>query len=221
MHHNQGHQSHHDPPNLDGSGVYNFNHAQNDTFNSFFNPDSNPSYTTPWDPDVLVDPQIQSSGFGQANDAWHQNPLNATTTLPTSNYAVQPREYNHPYARNPPAFRYASFDNHPSHSFTTPSFDPSLPYDAEPFSSNSGYDIPIPIPRGSGYGASSVQGQTISPQALQAYPNALGQFSSKADSQVCKSSELLLILKSVFKAHSSIGLAIPKRAIVPPECGCE
>ena len=178
---NQSHSGQQDPQNIDNGGGYPFNNTSNDAFTSFFNQDPNSSFNASWDPEVLAQPRIQTNGYVQANDAWHQAPLNAANnSLRAPNYDYQSNDYHDAFARNPPAFRFASFDANPTHNFSNPSYDPALSYNTDNLLDHSGYEIPRPQE----YGVSGVQGQTISPQALQSYPTAFGTFPSQGGSQV-------------------------------------
>ena len=166
MHHHHQNSDNQDAQNLDGNGSYDFNNAPSDSFNQFFNPDPATSFTSPWDPEVLSDPRIQTNGFAQGNDAWHhQNSLGAANTLHNPSFGVQSRDYSNAYVRNPSAFRYSNFDHPSGPSFGSPAFDPAL-------YGNDNYEIDRP----QGF---TTQGQTISPQALQSY--SYGQFSAPGE----------------------------------------
>ena len=172
--HQQSNPNHQAAQNLvDGDG-YGYNNVPND-FNNFFNNDPNPAFNASWDAQALVDPQIQTSNYPPGPESWPSNPLNSANTLNPSTYAFPPsRDYGQAYSTNPPAFRYASFDAPPSHAYSNSHFDPRLaPYGHghDPILTP-GYDIN----RSQAYGGSNLQGQTISPQALQSYPNAYGQY---------------------------------------------
>ena len=176
----QNHSAQQDGQNLDNGGGYTFHNTSNDAFNSFFNNDPNSSFNASWDPEVLAQPRIQTNNY-VGNDAWHQGPHNtASNALRTPNYDYQPNDYNEAFARNPSAFRYTTFDANPNHNFSNPAFDPALSYSTDSILNHSGYNIP----RHQQYGGSSVQGQTISPQALQSYPTAFGTFPSQGESNV-------------------------------------
>ena len=149
---------------------YSFDNFQNDSFNSMFSGDHDPSFQSAWQSDAIQDPQTQSHAFRQGNHGWHQNTLPTSNSLQQSGYGVPSTDFGIPYSRNAAAFTYPTFDTHHSHAFPAPAYDQTLSYTSDLLVNGS-----FAAPRQSDFLRTSSPGQTISPQALQSFSNAYDQ----------------------------------------------
>lgn len=168
------HQNHENGNNQDNqsmTGNYGYNFAQNDSFNSFLQPDQEPSFNAPWDAEAFSNPHEPINGFNQGNHGWHQNPIQPSNLLPVSNHGVHSRPFDQTYSRSPASFNYSGFQSHPGHTLATPSYDTSLGYGHLPLNEESQFDYSRP----QSFQRTSNQSQTISPQALQNYPTSFTQ----------------------------------------------
>ncbi|MCJ1397186.1 hypothetical protein MMC11_000378 [Xylographa trunciseda] len=182
-HQTQGQQQtqHQGQPTSDvdlGAGSYNYpNNPQNDVFNSYFNHNAASSFHAPWGTEA-IDPRIQPNGFAQTSSAWHHTALNGQGPLQTPNYGLQASNYNNAYTRPQDAYSYSGYHNQEPLSFTDNNYDPALGYGADALLGDAAF-----VDHGShGYSNADVQGQTISPSALQSF--AYPQFTGASDDQV-------------------------------------
>jgi len=173
---------HQDPNNPNAHafrGNYSFNNAsQNDQFGNFLQPDHDPAFNNAWDPASFTDTQDTINTFGRGNPNWNTN------TLQDSNYAapdygIQDRPYDQIYSRIPSSFDYSNFRSHAQQTLSTPAYDPRLGIQV-PVTSQSHYTFP----NSQSYQNVTTQNQTISPQALQHYPNPYSQGASSKPRQV-------------------------------------
>ena len=181
-HQAQGQQNQHQvQPNNDGdlgAGSYNYsNHSQNDAFNSYFNNNASSSFNAPWGTEA-IDPRIQPNGFAQTSPAWHHTALNGQGQLQTPNYGLQSSSYTNAYSRPQDAYPFSGYHNQQPLTFTNNTYDPALTYGNDPLLD----DVAFADHRSHGYGNTDVQGQTISPSALQSF--AYPQFPGASDDQV-------------------------------------
>ena len=166
-HQGQGHprnQQNSENGNGSGPGSHGYT-SQNDDYHTFFNHNVNPSFSAPWGAEAIIDPRIQSNGFAQPSAAWHQNTLNAPTALQAPTYGLQ-SNYSNAFARPQDAYSsFSSFNPQQPNSFTNPNFDPALAYGSDALLNDNAFGDH----ESHHYGRSSVQGQTISPSALQSF----------------------------------------------------
>ena len=160
------HQNGDNQENPSMSGNYGYHFAQNDAFNSFLQPDQEPSFNAPWDTEAFSNAQEPISGFNQGNNGWHQNSIQPSNLLPVGNHGAHSRPFDQTYSRSPASFNYPGFQSHPGHTLPTPSYDASLGYGQLPLNEDSPYGYGRP----QAFQRTSNQTQTISPQALQHYP---------------------------------------------------
>ncbi|MCJ1475153.1 hypothetical protein MMC13_003813 [Lambiella insularis] len=178
-HQTQGHvHQQQQAPQPNGSDLeaasYNYpNHQQNDSFN-YFNNNAASSFASPWAAEAVIDPRIQSNVFAQTPSAWQPNNHSAPNT---STYGLQSTSYNNAYSRPQDPYTYPDFHHQQPLSFADSSYDPTLGY-TDPLLDADGFGDHDTR----GYARSSVQGQTISPSALQSYPYP--QFAGTSDDQV-------------------------------------
>ena len=162
------------------AGSYNYpNTSQHDAFNSYFNNNAASSFNAPWGAGA-IDPRMQPNGFAQTSPAWHHTALNAQGPLQTPQYGLQSSSYDNAYTRPQDAYPYAGYHNQQPLSFANNNYDPALTYGTGALLDDAAF-----VDHGShSYGTSDVQGQTISPSALQSF--TYPQFSGASDDQVCR-----------------------------------
>ena len=178
------------------AGSYNYpNNPQNDAFNSYFNNNAASSFNPPWGTEA-IDPRIQPNGFAQTTPAWHHTTLDAQGPLQTPHYGLQPSNYDNAYSRPQDAYPYSGYHNQQPLSFANNNnYDPSLTYGNSTLLDDAAF-----VDHGThDYGNSDVQGQTISPSALQSF--AYPPFPAASDDQVCRahtlpSSSLIICCRS-------------------------
>ncbi|MCJ1437640.1 hypothetical protein MMC27_007027 [Xylographa pallens] len=181
-HQTQGQQNQHQGQannNVDlAAGSYNYpNNPQNDAFNSYFNNNAASSFNAPWGAEA-IDPRMQPNGFAQTSPTWHHTALNGQGPLQTPHYGLQSSSYDNAYQRPQDAYPYSGYHNQQPLSFANNNYDPALTYGTGALLDDAAF-----VDHGShSYGTSDVQGQTISPSALQSF--AYPQFSGASDDQI-------------------------------------
>ena len=168
-------------------GPYGFSTAQNDPLNSMFNHESDQAFNSAWDADAFRNSAEPSGGFDQSGHGWHQNTLQMPNLLSMPNYGAPPGGFDQTYSRSPAPFNYAGFNTAPNHSLAGPSYESSMAYGQLPLTDDGQFGFS----RHQGFQRSTSQSQTVSPQALQNYPNSFQQNSSQAIRQVCKTAPLM------------------------------
>lgn len=169
---------------------FGFNSAQHDPFNPIFNHESDSTFNPAWDTEAFRTPVEPTSGFDQSGHAWHPNSLQTSNLFSGPNYTVQPGAYDQTYSPNPTSFNYSSFNSTPSHALAPQSYDSSLSYNQLPLTEDGQFDFS----RSQGFQRGPTQSQTISPQALQNYPNAFQQQAAQPIRQV----SFAIILPNLF-----------------------
>lgn len=159
---------------------FGFNPAQHDPFNPIFGHESDSTFNPAWDTETFRTPVEPTSGFDQSGHGWHPNSLQTSNLFSGSNYTVQPGAYDQTYSRNPTSFNYSSFNSAPSHALALQAYDSSLSYNQLPLTEDGQFDFS----RSQGFQRAPTQSQTISPQALQNYPNAFQQHPAQPIRQV-------------------------------------
>ncbi|KAL9613061.1 MAG: hypothetical protein Q9167_002360 [Letrouitia subvulpina] len=169
------HQNQNSPPEDHSLRVsFGFNPAQHDPFNTIFSHETDSTFNPAWDAEAFRTPVDPTSGFDQSAHGWHQNPLQSSNLFSGSNYTVQPGAYDQTYSRNPTSFNYPGFSSTPN-ALAPQAYDSSLPYNQLPLTEDGQFDFSRP----QGFPRAPIQSQTISPQALQNYPNAFPQHPSQ------------------------------------------
>ena len=160
-------------------GNYPFNNPPpNDSFNNFIQPDTEPVFQNSWDPGSFADPQESINTFGQGNQNWNTNAFQDAAYTGTD-YGIQDRSFDQVYSRIPASFDYSGFKTHAQQTLSTPAYDPRL-----------GVQVPtanpshFAFPNAQNYQNVPAQNQTISPQALQHYPNSYSQLAHPKPRQV-------------------------------------
>ena len=138
-----------------------YNSSINDPFSAYIHTDNDASFNHSWD---SAEP-IQN--YGTTSNTWNQNVLHPTSNLLSGqDFGLQSRNFDQTYSRAQPV-EYDTFQ--PSNpALTTSSFDPTfVPYGSVPLPDDSNFDFPHQAFR-----TVTRPTDTISPQALQAYPAA-------------------------------------------------
>lgn len=138
-----------------------YNPSINDPFSAYIHTDNDPSFNHGWDASEPI------QNYGTSSNTWNQNVLQSTSNLLTGqDFGLQSRNFDQTYSRAQPV-DYDTFQ--PSNpALTTSSFDPAfVPYGSVPLPDNGNFDFPHQAFR-----TVTRPTDTISPQALQAYPAA-------------------------------------------------
>ena len=138
-----------------------YNPSINDPFSAYIHADNDAAFNHNWD---SAEP-IQN--YGTSSHSWNQNVLHSTSNLLSGqDFGLQSRNYEQTYSRAQPV-EYDTFQTS-NPALTTSSFDPGfVPYGQVPLPDDSNYDFPHQAFR-----TVTRPTETISPQALQAYPAA-------------------------------------------------
>ena len=183
---NQGHHNH-NPQSIGPAPFHYPNNGGNqhdDSFSTFFNVDGTSGFDSTWaEPSTIIDPRLQTNGYTPSPGPWHQNPLHPTNSLQNAGPDLVANEYANAFAQNPNIFTYSGYNASQFQTYGTNSFDPTLSYANGPMLGTPNFQDP----NSQAYGPStaSAQGQTISPSALQTYPNHYGQLANQLDQSVC------------------------------------
>ncbi len=164
-------------------GSYAFSGVQNDAFSSFVHTDNDSAFDSSWNPQAYPAQQQAINGFDQGNQNWQQNPYQSSTLLPLSDYGAPPRDYNQSYPRSPAPFDYGFISN-PNQTFSPSEYDNTLGYGTLPLNNTAQYEY---------NGPQSLEQQhheTISPSALESYPDSAPQVAGEVNRQVSRDSHL-------------------------------
>lgn len=167
-------------------GSYGFNGLLNDQFSSF-NEDHDSAFESSWNNQAIPQQQQHVNSFEQGSHAWQPAAYQSTNYPSTQSFGVQSREFEQPYSRSPSNFHYPSID--PNQSQTYPpstSYDSANPYEDPlyghgPLTNGAQFEYPAPA------GLHQQPHNTISPQALQAYPTFLPQSAPDLNQKVSSS----------------------------------
>jgi len=169
-------------------GNYAFSGVQNDAFSSFVHTDNESAFDSSWNTQSYPAQQQPINGFDQGSHNWQQNSYQSSNLMPMSDYGVPPRDYDQPYPRSPAPFDYSAFISNPNSTFSPSEYDNSLGYGQIPLNTNARYDYT---------GQQGLQQQhhgTISPQALQSYPDSFPPTTGEDSRQVSSKSSLAMKL---------------------------
>ncbi len=147
-----------------------FSNGHSAGFNSLYSSNQEPSFGTHWDLDSFQDPQNQSAVYQHGESAWQQNPLHPSNPPQVPDFGVQSGNYGLPYARSTAPIQFPAFNPRSGHPYSTSSYDTSLTYGHGQLVNPSNFGVPgIPD-----FARGSSQNGTVSPHALQSYPNSYG-----------------------------------------------
>ena len=144
-----------------GSTNYAFSGNQADPFHAFVNADDGPTFDSSWSNQAFPNHQSAIGGFDHGHHGWQADPYQNSNHLSMSSYGVQPREFDQTYSRSSASFNYPAFEQDQSQPFVAPGFDNSLDYGHIPMADRFEFTSP---------GHYGQRNETISPQALQTYP---------------------------------------------------
>ncbi|KAL8897453.1 MAG: hypothetical protein Q9207_007211 [Kuettlingeria erythrocarpa] len=146
---------------------YGYNESQNDSFNSFLNNDSEPTFNQPWTSQPFNSQPESSNPYDPSGHSWPHNALSAPHTQGVTNYGIQGGIFDQNYSRGPAAFDYSGFNPNRNPALSGPPYDHSFTYSQPPVQNHDQYAFS----KGHGFQQSlqQAQNQTISPQALQNY----------------------------------------------------
>lgn len=147
-------------------------------FDEFFPPATQNAFGVQWPAGNFATPQDAVNGYGPAAQTWPENPPQNTTSLSTSNFAGNP---NQVFSRVPGAYEYPNFESRPTTALSNPTFDSPLGF--AQVSSNIDPRLSFGSPQQTFQPAPN-QHQTVSPQALQNYPNAYDAVNAPATQKV-------------------------------------
>lgn len=146
-------------------GNYAFSGVQNDAFSSFVHTDNDSAFDSSWNPQTYPAQQQPISGFDQGNQNWQQSSYQSSNLMPLADYGATSKDFNLAYPRSPTSFDYGFIPN-PNQTFSPSEYDNSLGYGSLSLNSSAPYDYP---------GQTSLEHnhhETISPSALQSYPDS-------------------------------------------------
>jgi hypothetical protein len=141
-----------------------------DDFSTYF-PDNSSAFPNTWESEALVDPRLQTNNHAfspQPSTAWHQAPLQSSD-LQAPIQGLQPQTYNHVLPPTQELYGYPTYPPQQYHpSYPTPGYDSRLTYPNDAMISHPSYGNHGPLE----FERTDLQGQTISPSALQSFPYA-------------------------------------------------
>ena len=151
-----------------------------DDFNAYFNDDGGTGFNpATWDPAPIIDPRLQQNGFTQPSSSWDQSSHHASHPVHTPIQAMQSNDFSNAFNRNPNVYngfqgygapQYSPYTNSPYHQPL--SYGPNTFMNPATFAQSSDH----------GFGVPNAQAQTISPSALQSFPNHYTQFQGHTES---------------------------------------
>lgn len=156
---NQPYSSSNNAPH--GSTNYTFNGNQTDPFHAFVNVDDGTAFEPSWTSQAFPNQQTAIGGFDHGHHGWQADPYQSSNHLHMAGYGVQQREYDQTYSRSSGSFNYPAFEQDQNQPFAAPSFDNTLDYSHIPLADR------FEFPAANHY---EERNETISPQALQTYP---------------------------------------------------
>ena len=189
-------QQQEDHPNRNiGSAPFQYSNnnsnQHDDAFNTFFNVDGPSGFDSTWgESSAIIDPRLQTNGYTPSPGPWQQNPLQNQGGGLVSN------EYANAFTHNPNLYNFPGYNASQFQAYPSNTFDPTLPYSNGPMLGASSFQDPDS--EAYGPSTSSTQGQTISPSALQTYPNHYAQIAAHLEQPV---SDTMVILKIIRSTH--------------------
>lgn len=145
---------------------YQYNGTQNDPFNSFINTEDENAFDNSWQAPEYSAHQTSNAGFDHGTQSWPQPAYQAPESnfLPISQFSVEPR-----YSPSDSGYQYPNFNSNPTHDL------PSREISRSPYPVATGFG-PTGIGNGASFQYSGPQdleqaSQTISPAAIESYPN--------------------------------------------------
>ncbi|KAL9105039.1 MAG: hypothetical protein Q9163_000052 [Psora crenata] len=151
-----------------GGATFAYNSNHNDPFNSFINTEDEGAFDNTWQPSDFPSHHQSSSAFDQGGQSWQQNPYQTSesTFLAMPTFNIDPR-YG---AGGDSGLQFSSFNSNPVQDFTsreslaTSAYHSTSDYNRGPLGSDSQFQY-------SGPQELQQASQTISPQAIESYPN--------------------------------------------------
>ena len=144
-----------------GSTNYALNGNQSDPFHAFVNADEGPAFDSSWVSQAFPNRQSSIGSFDHAHQGWQADPYQSSNQMQMANYGIQQRDFDQTYSRSPASFNYPAFGQDQSQPFAAPAFDNNLGYGHMHMTDR--FEFP-------GSNTFGQRNETISPQALQAYP---------------------------------------------------
>ena len=163
----QGNQGYTAGSQSDGGTTYAYNSTQNDPFNSFIHTEDEGAFDNTWQTPDFSSHQQPSSTFDHGGQSWQQNTYQTPESgfLPISQFNIDPR-----YSTGDSGFQFSTFNSNPVHEFVSrESIPPSVYHNSSDY--NHGVLSNDAHFRISGTQELQQASQTISPQAIESYPN--------------------------------------------------
>lgn len=160
-----------DPDDLPAASDHPFLTDNIGGYNPVYTSNQAPAFGSHWDLNSFQDASPQSTLFPSgAEPTWQPSNLPPSNPPPFQDYRVQPGSYGLPYAGSPAPYEFGGFNQQHAQPFSTASYDPSLAYgQGQPLNPRA-----LESPAIADFARPSTQHATISPQALQTYPNPYG-----------------------------------------------
>ena len=158
------------------NGEPSFNTNTKDSFDDFFSQSENHAFGVHWPPGNFSSAQEPVNGYNTANQSYPSH--NAATPLPTIGF---PQNHGQPFSRLPNGLEYSDYGSGAKQALSNPAFDPSLSFGH--ITSNIDPQLSYGNSQ-SNFQLGSNSNQTISPSALQNYPNVYNPGSGDADPKV-------------------------------------
>ncbi|KAI4140005.1 MAG: hypothetical protein L6R39_006005 [Caloplaca ligustica] len=152
---------------------YGYNDSQSDSFNTFLNNDTEPTFNQPWSSQPFNTRPESINPYDQNGHGWPQTALAASNISGVTNYGIHGGIYDQSHSRSPASFDYSGFNSNTTPALSGPSYDHAFNY--APPSSQSHDQYGFPRAYGFQQNLQQSQNQTISPQALQNYPAGFQQ----------------------------------------------
>lgn len=196
---------------------YGYNDAQNDSFNSFLNNDSESTFNQSWNSQSF-NPHSEPANPYENGPGWPQNPLSAPNIQHVPNYGIHNGIYDQPYSRSPASFDYPGFNPNRNPAISGPPYDHTFTYGQPSAQNHDQYGFPRT--HAFQQNLQQTQNQTISPQALQNHPTGYQQSHAQRMPSVSISESLIGVVSNVNQNHTSIDPALvprkPSTYAVPP-----
>ena len=158
------------------NGEPSFNTSTKESFDDFFSQTENNTFGVQWSAGNFPSTQEPANGYNTANQNYpsHHN----AASLPTIGF---PQNHGQPFSRLPNGLEYSDYGSGAKQALSNPAFDPSLSYGH--ITSNIDPQLSYGNSQ-SNFRLGSNSNQTISPSALQNYPNVYNPGSGDANPKV-------------------------------------
>ena len=145
-------------------------------FSAYIRDDGSGGYNPNWDNSHIPGPQTQPNGFGQQQQSsWDPHHQSVPNSLNSAGHGFISADYVNPFSQASNGYTYPSYHGNQYQGYPGVSYPHNLGLGAGQYFN----DAAFTPPNDQSFGNHAAQEQTISPSALQSYPNAFQAVSQK------------------------------------------